>query len=345
MKFGRTPIEIENRRKRLLIYWFIALGGVFLSVFGIVSFAQGRTFLGGMLIFALFVALVMAYVTEKVDDVQPISLIFSSFLFALATYLLLSGGAEGTGAYWTYPILMLMALMSGPRVGAIFMCSYVSVIALFMLGPFSVTYEYAPLAAARIIITSSCLIVLILASEYIRMGSYGAISEASEVNRQLAITDSLTKLLNRNGLKSQLRERELLAPAVLVVLDIDRFKQINDNYGHDLGDIVLQRLSMLLTKHTKGGDLSARWGGEEFLVILFDSRLDSAEALINKVKNEFESIQFKTDKEDVSVSFSAGITTLHNESEFEEAVKRADVLLYEAKDLGRNTIITDSTSA
>lgn len=342
MKFGRTPAEIENKRKRLLIYTFIALGGVFLLTFGIVSFIQGRAFLGGMLIFALLVALVMAYVTVRVKDVQPISLFFSSFLFALASYLLLSGGAEGTGAYWSYPILMLMALLTGPRVGAVFMCSYIAFITLFMLGPFSVTYEYVPLEAARIIITSSVLIILILASEWIRMGSYGAISEASEVNRQLASTDSLTKLLNRNGLKSNLRDKELLDPAVVVVLDIDRFKQINDNHGHDLGDIVLQRLSMMLIKHTKGGDLSARWGGEEFLVILFDSQLDAAEALINKVKTEFEAIQFKTESEDVSVSFSAGITRLEDKSEFEEAVKRADVLLYEAKDLGRNVIVTDS---
>lgn len=343
MKFGRTPAEIENKRKRLLIYTFIALGGVFLLTFGIVSFIQGRVFLGGMLIFALLVALVMACVTVRVKDVQPISLIFSSFLFALASYLLLSGGAEGTGAYWSYPILMLMALLTGPRVGAVFMCSYIAFITLFMLGPFSVTYEYAALEAARIIITSSVLIILILASEWIRMGSYGAISEASEVNRQLASTDSLTKLLNRNGLKSRLLDKELLDPAVVVVLDIDRFKQINDNHGHDLGDIVLQRLSMMLIKHTKGGDLSARWGGEEFLVILFDSQLDAAEALINKVKTEFEAIQFKTEAEDVSVSFSAGITRLEDKSEFEEAVKRADVLLYEAKDLGRNVVVTDST--
>lgn len=342
MNFGTTPAEIENKRKRLLIYTFIALGGVFLLTFGIVSFTEGRVFLGGMLIFALFVAVVMACVTLRVKDVQPISLIFSSFLFALASYLLLSGGAEGTGAYWSYPILMLMAFLTGPRVGAVFLCSYIAFITMFMLGPFDVTYPYRPFEAARIVITSSVLIILIVASEWIRIGSYGAIAEASEVNRHLANTDFLTKLLNRNGLKSRLLENEFEGPAVVAVLDVDRFKQINDNYGHDRGDIVLQRLSMLLIKHTKGGDLSARWGGEEFLVILFDSQLDAAEALINKVKTEFEAIQFKTEAEDVSVSFSAGITRLEGKSEFEEAVKRADVLLYEAKDLGRNVIVTDS---
>ena len=237
---------------------------------------------------------------------------------------------------------MLMAFLTGPRVGAVFLCSYIAFITMFMLGPFDVTYPYRPFEAARIVITSSVLIILIVASEWIRIGSYGAIAEASEVNRHLANTDFLTKLLNRNGLKSRLLENEFAGPAVVVVLDVDRFKQINDNYGHDLGDIVLQRLSMLLIKHTKGGDLSARWGGEEFLVVLFDSQLDAAEALINKVKTEFEVIQFKTEAEDVSVSFSAGITRLEGKSEFEEAVKRADVLLYEAKDLGRNVIVTDS---
>ena len=266
MKFGRTPAEIENKRKGLLIYTFIALGGVFLLALGVVSFTQGRVFLGGMLIFALLVALVMACVTVRVKDVQPISLIFSTFLFALASYLLLSGGAEGTGAYWSYPILMLMALLTGPRIGAVFMCSYIAFITLFMLGPFSVTYEYAALEAARIIITSSVLIILILASAWIRMGSYGAISEASEVNRQLASTDSLTKLLNRNGLKSRLLDKELLDPAVVVVLDIDRFKQINDNHGHDLGDRSLRYFSKILIDSFKNNWFIGRYGGDEFVL-------------------------------------------------------------------------------
>jgi diguanylate cyclase (GGDEF)-like protein len=340
MEFGRTPDEIENKRKRLLIYAFVALGGSFLFIFGIVSIIHNRYFLGCILFIFLLISLLTASIAYRSTNVQHVSILLSSVLYILSSYLLISGGNEGTGVYWSYSISMLMVLLVGPKLGCIFMGLYIIVNSIFIFSSFS--YQYSNLEAIRIIITSITLFVLILASEWIRMGSYSAISEASEIHRQLANTDPLTGLLNRHGLKVKLDDYELNLPTVVTILDVDKFKHINDNYGHDFGDLVLSKLSSLLTKTTKGGDLIARWGGEEFVLILYGTTIDSAKALVEKIKKEFQSHLFSFDDKLVSVTFSAGLANLNSKSQFELAIKKADQHLYEAKNSGRNLVVANT---
>jgi diguanylate cyclase (GGDEF)-like protein len=340
MELGRTPDEIENKRKRLLIYAFVALGGSFLFIFGIVSIVNSRYFLGCILFAFLLISLLTASITYRSANVQHVSIFLSSVLYCLASYLLVSGGNEGTGVYWSYSISMLMALLVGPKLGGIFMGLYIIMNSILIFSSFA--YPYSNLEAIRIIITSVSLFVLILASEWIRMGSYSAISETSELHRQLANTDPLTRLLNRHGLKVNLDDYELKLPTVVAILDVDKFKHINDNYGHDFGDLVLNKLANVLTKNTKGGDLIARWGGEEFLLVLYGTTIDSAKSLVEKIKNEFQSDPFNFDDKSVSVTFSAGLANLASKPQFESAIKKADQYLYKAKESGRNQVFAET---
>jgi diguanylate cyclase (GGDEF)-like protein len=345
VKFGRTPKEIENERKRLLIYAFVGLGSLFLGTFGTISVIEGRFLLGSIILFFFGVVFTAALITKKMSEVQPVSLFLALILLFLAWYLILSGGAEGTGVYWTYPMSMLMVLLVGPKVGIIYMGLYLFVNSIFLFGPFTFPYDYSDIEAIRIIATSIALYVLILASEWIRVGSYGAISEASENHRNRANTDPLTGLLNRRGIQLALQDKEGNQSAIVTVLDIDKFKLINDNFGHYLGDLVLVRLAKLLTDNTKGVDLIARWGGEEFLLIFFATNLNPAKTLVNKIKDDFESIRFSCGKTDVSATFSAGMAIFDDISSFELSVKQADQKLYEAKNSGRNKVVSQTLPA
>lgn len=339
INFGTTPDDIENERKRLLLFASAGLGSIFLGTFCITSFIQGRTLLAVILLSFLAVVLVCAYLAKVLQQVQPVCLFLGLVLFFLSSYLLLGGGADGTGAYWSYAVTMLMVLLVGPKIGLIYMTFYLFINSMALYSALPFVYAYSELSTSRIIATSITLYTLILASEWIRVGSYSAISSTSESHREQANTDPLTALLNRYGVKTKLASSPPDTKSALVIVDIDHFKGINDQYGHDFGDRVLVKLADLLRQHTKGGDVIGRWGGEEFLVVLVGTPIGAAADLINKIKAHLHSEALDHEGSRVAVTFSAGLATLDHPSHFESALKLADRRLYAAKEQGRNCVV------
>jgi diguanylate cyclase (GGDEF)-like protein len=338
MEMGITPGEIENQRKRLLIYVFAGVGGLFLAAFGIVSLVNGRYLLGAVLLLLLVFDFATACAAKFSSNVRHISYFLGFMLLVLSVYLVLSGGAEGTGVYWSYTTSMLMVLVVGPAMGIAMMAVYFLLLSVGLFGDFSGFYPYTAMEASRIVATSFALYVLVLASEKIRIMSYGAITFTSEIHRRLANTDALTQVLNRYGLESLLKDKEHDAVAVVALLDIDHFKQINDRFGHAAGDKVLVTLANTLLQHTKGRDLVSRWGGEEFLLVLFDTDLGSAFNLVDKIRQSFSQQEFVFNEQVVSVSFSAGLSVMATTVQFEQASKLSDQHLYQAKTAGRNCV-------
>lgn len=339
MNFGTSPEAIENERKRLLLYAAAGLGSLFLGAFCIVSFVQGRTLLAIILLVFLSVVLLCAFLARVLAQVQPVCLALGLVLFFLSSYLLLGGGASGTGAYWSYAITMLMVLLVGPKVGLLYMTLYLLINSLALYSSLAFVYPYSEIDASRIVATSVTLYTLILASEWIRVGSYSAISSTSESHRAQANTDPLTDILNRLGVQSRLKAQALDVPCAVVIIDVDKFKEINDQHGHDFGDRVLIKLADTLKKNTKGGDIVGRWGGEEFLIVLLDTSLESAADLVGRIKDGFYRQALSNNGTRVPVSFSAGIASLANTADFEVAIKSADTRLYQAKEQGRNQVV------
>lgn len=345
MRFGSTPDEIENERKRLLIYAFTALGAVFLGGYGLLHLFRGAVVHGSILLAFLAASCLVAYIARRLERVQPASIGLASVLLFLSVYLVLGGGVEGTGPYWSYALSMLMVLLVGPKAGLIFMGLYLLINGLGLFGGFAFVYPYSEIEATRIVSASITLFVLILSSEWVRVGSYGAITLTSETLRQLADTDPLTSVLNRHGAQAALAAKSFDESPVVVILDVDRFKWVNDSHGHAFGDRVLVRLSALLRENTKGGDIVARWGGEEFLLVLFNVDGDAAHRLMERIRKAFGREIFDAGKEGISVTFSAGMSVMRGLSDFEAAVTRADNCLYKAKGQGRNQVVLEDATA
>lgn len=158
---------------------------------------------------------------------------------------------------------------------------------------------------------------------------------------QRANTDQLTGLYNRNYLEEQL-ERELKLcertnnPLSLVLLDIDHFKQINDQYGHYMGDQVLIGMAKLFRQRTRSNDIFARWGGEEFVLILPNATLEDAELVAADYRRMLEAHVFA---DVIRCTCSFGIAGWQSGLSSEIIFQRADDMLYEAKAAGRNHII------
>ncbi|WP_269930359.1 GGDEF domain-containing protein [Aminobacter sp. HY435] len=151
--------------------------------------------------------------------------------------------------------------------------------------------------------------------------------------------DPLTGMLNRRGLQG--RAFKLLAagkrmPLSIVACDIDRFKNINDRFGHATGDAVLSAFANVVRTNVRTSDIAARTGGEEFVIVLKDSAVDDAYALTERLRREVASVRFAGMPDDFVVTCSFGIARLHDGEGLWEAIGRADKILYAAKRSGRN---------
>ncbi len=159
--------------------------------------------------------------------------------------------------------------------------------------------------------------------------------------KQVANTDSLTKLGNRHLFVAEIsneikKSQRYKSPFSVILIDVDNFKKINDTYGHRAGDTVLQILASIVSESSRTTDSCARWGGEEFIVLLPHTRIDHAAEKAEKLRQTIEQHPFPK-VEHITCSF--GVTEyIAQENAYEEIVHRADKALYRAKDGGRNKV-------
>lgn len=162
--------------------------------------------------------------------------------------------------------------------------------------------------------------------------------------KELSIRDGLTQLYNRRYIfklfKLEIEKFEKNNhPLSISIIDIDHFKKINDRFGHIMGDEVLKNIANVLGKNLRHGDHIGRYGGEEFLIILPNTRSEEALEIIQRIKTIINELVWK--EKDLKVSFSGGIVEINLKNSYdklEDAIDIADKLLYKAKDNGRNQI-------
>ena len=170
--------------------------------------------------------------------------------------------------------------------------------------------------------------------------------QAAESSRELALKDALTGIWNRQALNEDL-EKEFVRwqryqkPLSLVVWDIDFFKRVNDEYGHAAGDKVLKTIARIFTQATRDADFIARFGGEEFVGIFPETRLEDALSLANKIRVKIETSKFHYENKPVPITASAGLATFRPNDTIDDVFKRADAALYRSKETGRNRCIAD----
>ncbi|MBF0273012.1 MAG: diguanylate cyclase [Magnetococcales bacterium] len=171
-------------------------------------------------------------------------------------------------------------------------------------------------------------------------------AERMRALRSLMTRDSLTGLFNHTT-TSQLLENAIAsfqrggATLCFAMIDIDRFKLVNDTHGHPVGDQVILALSRVLNQRLRNSDVVGRYGGEEFAVILHETSLDRAARLINELRLDFGRVQFHSAKGHFSCTFSAGIASVARHATLESLREAADRALYLAKNNGRNRVVLD----
>ena len=161
-----------------------------------------------------------------------------------------------------------------------------------------------------------------------------------------AVHDPLTGLFNRLAYDERIaqefaRAKRYRQPLSLAVLDIDRFKRINDNYGHKAGDKALKIIAERVRKNLRETDFLARYGGEEFVIIMPETALDDSLTAVEKLRQDVSLSQFHYQGTAVSITISVGLAEMHEEDDTSGLFQRADRALYHAKDTGRDRTCTE----
>lgn len=176
-------------------------------------------------------------------------------------------------------------------------------------------------------------------------------AQAEEIRTQQseARTDSLTKLANRRAFDDELERCQVQAleanrPFSVIMLDVDHFKQFNDTHGHQAGDEVLRCVGRTLTKTVKAGDTPCRYGGEEFAVILANTKITDAVVAGERIRKAIESMPVSYDGKSLRVTASIGVAEVRESETGVSLVRRSDEAVYASKKLGRNcTHLHDGT--
>jgi diguanylate cyclase (GGDEF)-like protein len=166
--------------------------------------------------------------------------------------------------------------------------------------------------------------------------------------RNQALKDELTELANRRAMRQNLfkemaRSQRTGRPTSLLMIDIDYFKQINDVFGHDVGDQALKWLAEVFNETLRGTDLASRWGGEEFLILLPETDIKQAYFVANRIRESIEDQNLPNCTQEVHFTVSCGIANTHAPhkepiTDIDFLTNIADENLYKAKNNGRNRV-------
>ena len=178
------------------------------------------------------------------------------------------------------------------------------------------------------------------------VSAYGAEAELLNTNRKLmdlAATDPVTNLINRRNMMlriDQEREKLMLSgrPFAMIMIDIDNFKHVNDEYGHDCGDFVLVAIAETISQTIRKQDQVARWGGDEFLVMLPDTDLTGGGIVAEKIRNRILTTPIIYHNMTIPVTITLGVGMSERNSGVANWIQRADQALYEGKQAGKNRV-------
>lgn len=175
-------------------------------------------------------------------------------------------------------------------------------------------------------------------------GYQNMLRDLNQALREASLRDVLTGLANRRLLMERLREEELRSqrsgrPFVLAMVDVDHFKQINDSWGHEVGDHALTQIARVLQDSVRGCDLCGRWGGEEFLLLLTETALVEVNPLIERLRAAVRNLRVRHGEAELALTVSLGVAELRPGEGYSQVLNRADAALLVAKRSGRDRCV------
>ena len=337
----------DDRRRRLQFYGVFLLLGSVSALMTVINVMTDK----GMLAQVTFVFALLSFANYMIARYIPrYGLMLSSLLFMIELALLfiffiISGNPDGFSAIWICMLPACGMLLFGIRAASILSVGMWLILLFFFWTPFGrgvLQYAYNETFLMRFPILYFVFFLLSLLLESIRFLTQRELFRLREQYKFLSAHDTLTALLNRSGLKERKKTIQVKGDQGVLFIDIDHFKQVNDTYGHAVGDRVLASVTELVKKHADGAEV-CRWGGEE-IVVWFPNgnfREEIAEEIRRDV--EQQTLSIPGSGKNVRVTVSIGVATGDRDMPLDELVLLADERMYQAKSAGRNRVVCRDT--
>lgn len=335
----------QNTRKGSLV------GMAFQATYTIIYLVSGFT-LGGFInlvgFLACLAACILAYRDPKNRHLAANLITFGLF-FSIGATSLVTGGITSSSLPWLCFVPLVAMYTSSITSGGVWFILCVVAIGLLYILPVPPGWEQTLRASTqtdRLIDTLGLLAVLAAAvsiSERLTRTALNQLNAARHQLQMIAALDPLTRAFNRRHFFEQAQlafKANHGSAATLVLFDIDHFKAVNDQYGHMTGDQVLSHLVNICKNHLRPQDILARFGGEEFIILMPNTRLDESLPMIFDLRQKIAGQPIHTDEHQVYITVSIGITSteLHSKS-LDELIHQADKAMYLAKEGGRNRVV------
>lgn len=333
---------------------FFAVSRAFAPLWVSVFFGNAFSLLGGILLW-----LGLLEYNQRIKRVHFAVLALSPLTAALLLIMLDLGASEIRRAEtvaFVFNVLSLLCIRESlkdrakyesGRLMFAFTCALTTVGSCFRIWAFQYTSVYSLLNSnvSNLLLIFNTIIVLLGLSFSIMLMTSQWLQQKLAV---FAIYDALTGVYNRHGLNEQSAalfsagSKRHFGDCSVAMIDIDFFKKTNDDYGHPVGDLVLKQVATLLRQNIRHHDILARYGGEEFIVVLPDTSKAEALNWAERVREQVSTESIAVNQHAIHVTLSIGIVDLSEEKSFslslEEAIRLADIALYQAKDRGRNRV-------
>jgi diguanylate cyclase (GGDEF)-like protein len=339
----RMSSDSEIERHSMVVNLFSLVGMFLTGALGALSLFNGNLPLGFFLVASCTIFGLAYCIHKKTGNSSVASTFIIYLLYALMVYLVYTGGVENTGPLWIFLVSPVSLFLHGLRKGLIDISCFLVIICVVMFSDAETFSNVAYAAEFKLRLIFSFLTVTFLSAcyEYSREQSYKNALRISNQYEQLAFFDQLTKLSNRRGAIQKLEfEQTSIArsndPLSVILCDVDYFKSVNDQYGHNAGDAVLVRLGELFTKLIRQQDTVARWGGEEFLFVLPQTTAENAAILAKKIHHVLQDEVIHFQDFNITITVSMGIEQMNANQAIDDVISKADKYLYQAKHAGRN---------
>ncbi len=179
-----------------------------------------------------------------------------------------------------------------------------------------------------------------------KMAKFASIAVENSRLYRMATLDRMTGLFVHHYFQERLieeikRSERTGTPLTLIMADLDHFKNVNDTYGHQQGDIILKGTASIIHQNIRSFDIASRYGGEEFAIILTETDLSTGEVIAERLRKKIEQSSYMSDDNEIKITISIGLAQFNHELDKTgiDLIKRADTVLYKAKAMGRNRIV------
>lgn len=353
--------SMYERRNIRMVNYAVLIGIICFTGFDCVYlFSNVTVFLPVILLVLMFLPLLVFCIYLNYIKKHLLACILANLFFTFAIFLPLSlymGSGIGNHYYFLMLAFVPVLTLRPEQIGLIVPLSGLNIFAYYwveytppLIKNLSYYLTYDTARHMKDVSTFTAIVIvltivwvnqrILIRNEMELSGKTTKLKVALDHLRELATIDHLTGLYNRSYFDIRVlneisRAKRYTAPLSMIIFDLDYFKGINDTYGHDVGDQVLKRAAMITSENIREADVLARWGGEEFVILVPQTNLEGAAHLAEKLRHELENNKVENFG---SVTGSFGVAEYQIGETFQSWYKRVDKALYKAKEAGRNRV-------